>query len=279
MLKEIPFQEGKVVFFKESDFWNDLLQRSSTETKSIYIATYNFNFNQYEKSFYQKLSQLANQGVRINLLYAKMSYADKDRLEVEEVFENFVLCAQLATNHSKLFITDDLAFIGSANFSFGSNNNYECGVIFENKEIISQIKKFYLSEMLEMSEFTNVPECLDPFEFLPAILDVVEYLNRIEKKEDLYIDTTREAIPELRYLEGIEEHLCQLGHPVPLHFEWFGFYMQLHDEKYVSDIAFNKFQHYLQTMYPYLKDVTEFVNKQYKTIGRVELLKQIKIIK
>jgi hypothetical protein len=114
MKKEIPFQEGKVVFFKESNFWDDVLQKCNEETKAIYIATYNFNFNQYEKSFYRKLSHLANLGVRVNLLYAKMSYADEDELEVEEIFKNFVLCAKLTTNHSKFFITDDFAFIGSA---------------------------------------------------------------------------------------------------------------------------------------------------------------------
>lgn len=60
-------------------------------------------------------------------------------------------------------------FIGSANFSFGSSNNYECSVTIDNKEIISDIRKFYCGELLEESEFTNVPECSDPFELLPHI--------------------------------------------------------------------------------------------------------------
>ncbi|MCM3361269.1 MULTISPECIES: phospholipase D-like domain-containing protein [Bacillaceae] len=277
MKKEIPFQEGKVVFFKESNFWDDVLQKCNEETKAIYIATYNFNFNQYEKSFYRKLSHLANLGVRVNLLYAIMSYADEDKLEVEEIFKNFVLCAKLTTNHSKFFITDNFAFIGSANFSFNSNNNYECGVIFNNKEIISDIRKFY-SELLEESEFTNIPECFDPFEFVPTILSVVEELSVIEKKEELYSDK-REAIPELRYLDNIEKHLIELGYPVPLHFDWFHFYMQLYDEKYVTDIAFSDFKHFLQNLYLYLIDVNDFINEQYKTIGRIELLKKIKVIK
>jgi hypothetical protein len=279
MKKEIPFQEGKVVFFKESDFWKDLLQKCNEETTAIYVATYNFNFNQYEKSFYQKLSSLANLGVRVNLLYAKMNYAEEDKLEVEEIFNNFVLCAKLTTNHSKLFITDDFAFIGSANFSFGSNNNYECGVIFDNKEIISGIRSVYLSELLEESEFTNVPECFDPFDFLPTILSVAEELSVIEKKEELFIGKTREAIPELRYLDDIEKHLGKLGYPVPIHFDWFTFYMQLAEENYVSDNAFSEFKNYIDKLSPYLIDVISFIKEQYKTIGRFELLKQIKVIK
>ncbi|PFP29428.1 hypothetical protein COJ96_11025 [Bacillus sp. AFS073361] len=276
MKKEIPFQEGKVVFFKESNFWDELLQRCNEETTAIYIATYNFNFNQYEKSFYQKLAHLANLGVRIDLLYAKMVHADEDKLEVEEIFKNFVLCAKLTTNHSKLFITDDFAFIGSANFSFGSNNNYECGVIFDNKEIISDIKKCYLS-MLEESEFTNVPECFDPFEFLPGLLSVVKELSEIESMDELY--EKKEAIPQLRYLDDIEKYLGKTGYPVQIHFDWFTFYMHLYEEKYVPDIAFREFKNYLHELFPYLIDVIGFISEQYKTIGRIELLKQIKVIK
>ncbi|MDR4946508.1 phospholipase D-like domain-containing protein [Neobacillus cucumis] len=277
MKKEIPFQEGKVVFFKESDFWDELLQRCNKETKAIYIATYNFNFNQYEKSFYQKLSNLANLGVRVNLLYAKMTHADEDTLEVEEIFKNFVLCAKLTSNHSKLFIMDDFAFIGSANFSFGSNNNYECGVIFENREIISELRKFYCSELLEQSEFTNVPECFDPFEFLPGLLSMVEELIEIESMDELY--QKKEAIPELRYLDDIEKYLGKTGYPVPIHFDWFTFYMHLDEEKYVPDIDFSEFKNYLHELFPYLIEVSDYINEQYKTIGRIQLLKQIQVIK
>ncbi|MGZ0135381.1 phospholipase D-like domain-containing protein [Priestia megaterium] len=103
------------------------------------IATYNFNFRdkryKYERTFYKELSKLANLGVDIRLLYAKMTFFNDNRLEVEDIFKNFVLCAQLPTNHSKLFIADNFAYIGSANFSFGNTKNYESGVIFNNKDI------------------------------------------------------------------------------------------------------------------------------------------------
>ena len=279
MKKEISFQEGKVIFFKESNFWDDMLGRCNSKTKDIFIATYNFNFNQYEKSFYRKLSHLANLGVSVKLLYAKMTYAAQDKLEVEEIFKNFVLCAQLPTNHSKLFITDDFAFIGSANFSFGSNNNYECGVIFDNKEIISEIRKFYLGGLLEESDFTNIPDIIDPLGFLPRILSVVEELNKIEIKEELNSNEARELIPELRYLNDIDKHLEKLGYPVLKNFDWWHFYMQLYEKKYVPDIAFQEFKNYLHELSQYLIEVTAFIDEQYKTIGRIELLKQIKIIK
>lgn len=280
MKKEIPFQEGKVVFFKNSNFWNDLLEKCSRETKSIRIATYNFNFrDKYERTFYKELSNLADSGMDVNLLYAKMTFSDEDKLEIEEIFKNFVLCAELKTNHSKLFIADNFAFIGSANFSFGSNNNYESGVIFENKEIISEIRRFYGEELLEKSEFTNVPASFDPFVFLPRILNAVEQLRKIERKEDLYIRKTKEEIPELRFVYDLENYLKELGYPVPEDFGWFQFYMQLDEENYVSDTSFHDFKNYLHELSPYLIDVSTFINEQYESVGRIELLKRIKVIK
>lgn len=278
MKKEIPFTGGVVVFFKESNFWDNLLERCSGETKSIYIATYNFNFNQYEKSFYKKLQNLANLGVEINLLYAKTTYADEDKLEVEDVFKNFVLCAKLATNHSKFFITDEFAFIGSANFSFGSNSNYESGVIFNDKEIISEIRKFYFEVLLEKSEFTNIPECFDPFDFLPRILNAVEKLSKIDSKEELYFDEIVNEIPELRFLDDMEKYLENLGYPVPIEFNWWRFYSQLYKEKYVSDIDFSEFQNYTHKLLPYLVNIKAVISEQFETMGRFELLKRINVI-
>lgn len=277
MKKEIQFQEGKVIFFKETNFWNDLLDRCSRETKKIYIATYNFNFrDKYERSFYRQLSNLANLGVDVNLLYSKMTFSAEDKLEIEDIFKNFVLCAELPTNHSKLFIADDFAFIGSANFSFGSNNNYESGVILTDKKIISELRKFYCEELLEKSEFTNVPDCFDPFDFLPGILTAVEEMRKIERKEDLY----KGNIPHLRFLDDLEKDLEKLGYPVPAHFDWWPFYLQLYEEKRVpDDMTFHNFNSYLNEISSYLNDVISFVNEQYESIGRIELMKRIGVIR
>lgn len=277
MKKEISFQEGKVILFKESDFWKELLNRCTKETKRIYIATYNFNFrDKYEKSFYMQLSKLANLGVDINLLYAKMTFAEEDKLVIEEIFKHFVLCAELPTNHSKMFITDDFAFIGSANFSFGSNNNYESGVIFTDKNIISELSKFYCEELLDKSEFTNIPECFDPFDFLPSILKAVEAMRKIERREDL----NKGNMPQLRFLDDLEKDLKKLGHPIPAHFDWWSLYWEIHEEKRIPDnLTFYKFKCYLDEISPYLEDVISYINEQYESIGRIELMKKIGVIR
>ncbi|MEC2491970.1 hypothetical protein P9X15_29065, partial [Bacillus cereus] len=82
MIKEIPFQEGEIILFKEADLWNDLLERCKKETKTINIATYNFNFkNKYERSFYKELSKLADSGIDVSLLYSIMTFSNEDKLE------------------------------------------------------------------------------------------------------------------------------------------------------------------------------------------------------
>lgn len=279
MKKEIPFQDGKVVLFKESNFWNELLERCKKGTKQIHIVTYNFNFrDKYERTFYRELSNLANSGVDVNLLYAIMTFSEEDKLEIEEIFTNFVLCAELKSNHSKLFITDDFAYVGSANFSFSSDKNYECGVVFENKEIIEQIKKDILFELLDKSEFTNVPEVFDPFDFLPRATTAVEKLVQVESIEELISSEVKHYIPELRFLEDLEKNLEVLGYPILVDFNWWRFYENIYEGIPVSNEEFLAFKKYINELCLYLTDVTIFINVQYQTIGRNELMKKAKVI-
>jgi phosphatidylserine/phosphatidylglycerophosphate/cardiolipin synthase-like enzyme len=278
MREDITFHDGKVMFFKESNFWDELLSRVTRETGTIYIATYNFNFNQYPRSFYEKLVGLANVGVDVRLLYATMTNATSDNLEVEEVFKNFVLCAQLEANHSKLFITDDFAFVGSANFSFGSNRNYESGVIFENKEIVEKIAKYYRSVLLENSEFLNVPQSFDPFVFLRGLLSATEDLREREL-EEMYEEEIREIIPELRYLEDLKKYFKELNYLAPPEYDWFKLVMQLYDKEQVHKVQFEEFKRFLDNAHEYLTHAISFIDEQYRTIGRLELLKKAKVIK
>jgi phosphatidylserine/phosphatidylglycerophosphate/cardiolipin synthase-like enzyme len=54
-------------------------------------------------------------------------------------------------NHSKLIITDQAAYIGSANFSPESSQNYECGVIYRNPDAIALIRRNVFGNLLRQS--------------------------------------------------------------------------------------------------------------------------------
>lgn len=55
--------------------------------------------------------------------------------------------------------------------------------------------------------------------------------------------------------------------------------MLLDEKKQVPDIMFDNFKDYLHVLSQYLNNVIKYVNEQYENIGRIELLKRIKVIK
>ncbi|MGM1454795.1 hypothetical protein [Bacillus cereus] len=64
-----------------------------------------------------------------------------------------------------------------------------------------------------------------------------------------------------------------------MHFDWWKLFMLLDEKKQIPDIMFDKFKDYLHVSSLYLNDVIKYVNEQYENIGRIELLKRIKVIK
>ena len=50
-------------------------------------------------------------------------------------------------NHSKIFATENIAYIGSANFAEESDNNIECGVLFTDKTIVSKLINELISSL------------------------------------------------------------------------------------------------------------------------------------
>lgn len=54
-------------------------------------------------------------------------------------------------NHSKIIMTDAVAYIGSANFSSESSRNFECGVLIKDRAIIEQIEREFLGAIQDDS--------------------------------------------------------------------------------------------------------------------------------
>lgn len=55
-------------------------------------------------------------------------------------------------NHSKLVITDEAAYIGSANFTYGSTHNYEAGVCLFGRDIASRIYQEFFTPLANESK-------------------------------------------------------------------------------------------------------------------------------
>ena len=54
-----------------------------------------------------------------------------------------ILCVRMPFNHCKIFWSDNFVYIGSANFSLRSNNNYEAGFTSTNLEVINKVINEY----------------------------------------------------------------------------------------------------------------------------------------
>lgn len=186
MYKEIDLgNKNKIVFFHDINFWDNLLTKVAQESSFLDIVTYNFKFqHQGENSFYNKLLSLAEQGIYIRLMYAPEASDDSN---FDEVFSNDILCVSVPHNHSKIFLTDKIAYIGSANFSFGSNFNYECGFLTENEEIIKKIQDEIINRgVWDISglEINSIPDFFDPLSKCEKIInyvgEAIVYVQRCE---------------------------------------------------------------------------------------------------
>ncbi|EGT2190518.1 hypothetical protein GM168_01535 [Clostridium perfringens] len=54
-------------------------------------------------------------------------------------------------NHSKIIMTDNIAYIGSSNFSDKSCLSYECGILIKNKNYINDIDKKFIDTVVKQS--------------------------------------------------------------------------------------------------------------------------------
>ena len=89
-------------------------------------------------------------------------------------------------NHSKIIATDNIAYIGSANFSEHSERNYEVGFLTSKKETLLEIQK-----LIEKVEIESAPDI--ELKFLDELFD--EYIHFHEDFIDIY-DEFKERISE-----------------------------------------------------------------------------------
>lgn len=168
--REIDLGLGnKLIFFRNIDFWNTILPKSVKESEFLDIVTYNFNFEEQSgNTMYNRLLSLADKGISIRLFYS--SKVSKDSL-IDHFFDSEILAVRFPMNHSKICLSTKCAFIGSANFSHGSENNFECGFLTENKDVIDRIRTEIINSLIwkNQLEIITLPEIFDPLELTRQI--------------------------------------------------------------------------------------------------------------
>lgn len=279
MLQEIELgNSNTLLLFQNEDFWDVVLPKTFEDSPWIDIVTYNFNFNNYsQQSFYYRLKDLASKGVQIRLLFAKETFGESKL--VEDVFRSFVLCAKLESNHSKIFLSDKIAYIGSANFSVGSNSNYECGIVIKNKEIIRKIRNTFLAELLEESKFIIIPT--NPFDPLTDINGLIENVRAMvllisQSSACLLQKENLELIPKLRYWDHIKYYLnksnINFSFDFEYEFDWEDFYFRCYESQSVDDKMFHDFCDFIPKFYEHLKMLKEKLVSLYNINGKENII-------
>lgn len=164
MRKEFLTTEAKFVYTKNELGYQEVID-DMKNAKEITIITYNIS-EQYSKLinclksagddceiniitnipgrwdtyFGDRYRELAHK--KINIYITKL---DPRKIgERVSVFFNF-------NNHGKIIMTNNIAYVGSENYSEESANNIECGFLFKDKKFIDFLKNEILPEMKESS--------------------------------------------------------------------------------------------------------------------------------
>lgn len=111
-----------------------LLDDVDKETE-IYLIT---NIpNRFDKYLGRNNGEYTKSRARKNISYYLTELDPGSRENNFNVFFNF-------DNHSKIIMTENIAFVGSANYSSESSNNYEIGFITRDANVISEIKAVFV---------------------------------------------------------------------------------------------------------------------------------------
>lgn len=93
--------------------------------------------SRFDKYLGRNNGEYARSRARNNINYYLTELDPGTRENNFNVFFNF-------NNHSKIIMTENIAFVGSANYSSESSNNYEIGFITRDANVISEIKEVFI---------------------------------------------------------------------------------------------------------------------------------------
>lgn len=163
--REVEFTRAKFIMTKDELGYGDVLEDFAT-AEFIYIVTYNISkkietlleelrdapedteikvFTNIPSRFNEYTQEWASRNARtlINIYVAKL---DPEKFN-EKFKSQFVF-----NNHAKIIMTNNIAYIGSANYSSESAHNFEAGVIIEDEQAILQIKDIIDEEVESSAE-------------------------------------------------------------------------------------------------------------------------------
>lgn len=186
--KTIKISETIELILSNVDFGYQKVLDSFETAHMIRIVTY--NMSQKDDSLLQKVEELQT-GVDVKIItnipnrfanYYNTKAKERakrtitsylDRLNPENYATDLTTFFNFE-NHSKIIMTDSIAYIGSANYSSESSENFECGILISDRQIIDKIEREFFCSIREHSkEFRGT-------EIARIYIQVCDILSRLE---------------------------------------------------------------------------------------------------
>jgi hypothetical protein len=231
MILEENIKNVKFVLSKDEIGYNEVLN-DFDNSNEIFILTFNISAN--GDNLISRLKELDSE-IRVHIVtnipqrygsYYGDSARNRARQNIKiylnklspKTFEAQIMPFFNFNNHAKIITTDNIAYIGSANFSDESLNNFESGIIVKDRNFIQFLKKEVFPELIAFSEPYFEDEYMELKIFVPSIFsrlsnlrnkfenEFFDYDDRDEKFYRIDMDFNIDAIE----LENLEIGLYEL---------------------------------------------------------------------
>ncbi|QWI78333.1 hypothetical protein JG486_30150 (plasmid) [Bacillus mycoides] len=160
----IPNVNGELILSKDENGYAEVIE-DFPNASFITIITYNISSN--SNDLLDKLHSLSNDK-EVTVItqipnrwnnYYNLAVKKKALTQMEQYCSSLdpdKFSCHLSTyfnqeNHAKIIMTENIAYIGSQNFSDGSQNNFESGIIIRDPNVISQIQENMVKAILDAS--------------------------------------------------------------------------------------------------------------------------------
>lgn len=170
MYSSIPISAGEVILGRESMNYQKVLD-DFPKAKQVRILTYNISKNQYRNELLNALKSInedadvkivSNIPSRMPTYYStgagdsmRKSYRNNFAAYLERLNpENFPSNPEVSfnfSNHAKIIGTENILYVGSANYSDESSDNIESGTIITDKDAIKKIFEEFFPGIIDES--------------------------------------------------------------------------------------------------------------------------------
>lgn len=200
-MKSIKINDENEIIMGRGKYGYQKVLDNFEEAKKILIITYNISVNSEQKliNFLRKAKPECEVTIVTNVpgrfeRYYNERAREMARGKIEKYtkvlnpdnYEFKVSIYYNTLNHAKFISTENIAYMGSQNFSDESKNNYESGILFTNKNLIQELWEGYQENLLTESlnyHNTNIDKKL-----LKLMLQTGLLLNiKDEIQEEFYI--------------------------------------------------------------------------------------------